>query len=102
LLLRDFVHSKTLPNTRIYPLAAGSGWFRAYVNYRRAAIMIIAALFLTILLIVQFGRAVKLGTEVDVAFARARQLLHEAYKENHHVRPLPLSLAKVTAARRLA
>jgi hypothetical protein len=63
--------------------------------------MIIAVLFLTILLVTQFGRAVKVGTEVDVAFARARALLHEAYKENHHMRP-PLSLVEVMPVRRLA
>src|SRR5689334_19657891 len=95
LLWRDFVYSKTLPNTRTNLLAVGSGCARAYTGYRKAAIMIIAVLFLTILLITQFGRAVKVGTEVDLAFARARELLHEAYKENHHVRPLPLSLVKV-------
>lgn len=101
LLWRDFVHSKTFTTTRAYPLVTASSGSRAYTGYRTAAIVIIAALCLTILLIAQFGRAVKFGNEVDVAFARARQLLHEADKENHRVRPLPLSLAKVTPMRRL-
>jgi hypothetical protein len=63
--------------------------------------MIIAALFLAVLLITQFGRAVKFGKGVEVAFSRARQLLHDADKENRNVRPLPLSLAKVKPMRRL-
>jgi hypothetical protein len=63
--------------------------------------MIIAALFLSILLITQFSRAVKIGKGVEVAFSRARQLLHEADKENRNVRPLPLSLAKVKPVCRL-
>jgi hypothetical protein len=95
------MHSKTLATTRASPLSTNSGYFFACTGYWKAAIMIIAALFLTILLITQFGRAVKLGKGVEVAFSRARQLLHEADKENRNVRPLPLSLAKVRPMRRL-
>jgi hypothetical protein len=95
LLLRDFVHSKTLAMIRAYPLSTDSGYFLVGVGYRKAAIVIIAALFLTILLITQFGSAVKLGKGVEVAFSRAQELLHEADKENRNVRPLPLALAKV-------
>jgi hypothetical protein len=101
LLSRDFMHSKTLATTRASPLSTDSGYFFACIGYRKAAIMIIAVLFLAVLLITQFGGAVKFGKGVEVAFSRARQLLHDADKENRNVRPLPLSLAKVKPMRRL-
>ncbi len=85
--------------TRAYPLSTNSGYFLGCPACRKAAIIVIAALFLTILLITRFGRVVQLGKGVEVAFSRAQQLLHEADKENRNVRPLPLSLAKVKAVR---
>jgi hypothetical protein len=84
------------------PLLADPCYFLARTGYRKAAIMIIATVFLMILVITQFGKAAKLEKGAEVAFSRARQLLHEADKENRNVHPLPLSLAKVESLHWLA
>jgi hypothetical protein len=80
---------------RFGPLLADNGYILIERSYGKAAIMILAAVFLMILLIMQFGKAARFEEGAEMAFLRARQLLHEADKENRSVRPLPLSLAKV-------
>jgi len=87
---------------RAGPPLADTGCFLAGMNYWKGAIMIVAAFFLTILLITQFGKAAELEKGAEVAFSRARQLLHEADKENRNVHPLPLSLAMANPLGRLA
>ena len=72
-----------------------SGDSIAELRYWKTAITTISAVIISILLLTQFGRAARIEREVEVAFSHARQLLHEADKENRKVRPLPLSLAKV-------
>lgn len=57
--------------------------------------IIIAAAFLVMLLAAQWREGAKLEKGAEIAFTRARQLLHEADTENRNVRPLPLSLGKV-------
>jgi hypothetical protein len=80
---------------RAGPLLTDPGYFFAGTGYWKAAIMILTAVFLMILLITQLGKAARLEKGAEVAFSRARQLLHEADRENRNVRPLPLSLAMV-------
>ena len=63
------------------------------MDYWKTTIVIIAALFLGIVLMTHPGKAAQLENGVEIAFSRARQLLHEADKENRDLRPLPLSLA---------
>ena len=77
---------------RAGPLLTDTGPFFAVTAYWKAAIMIIASAFLMIVLIGYLGKTARLETGAKVAFSRARQLLHEADKENRNVRPVPLSL----------
>lgn len=81
---------------RAGPLLTNISYSVADTGYWRAAAIISAAAFIIMLLAAQLGKGAKLEKGVEVAFSRARQLLHEADKENRGVRPLPLSLAKVT------
>ena len=76
-------------------LLTDNGYFLADTGYGKATIKFLAAVFLMILLITQLGKAAKIERGAEVAFSHARQLLHEADKENRNVRPLPLSLAMV-------
>jgi hypothetical protein len=57
--------------------------------------MILVALSLTTLLLRQLGTAARFEKGAEVAVSRARQLVHEADKQNRNVRPLPLSIAMV-------
>jgi hypothetical protein len=61
-------------------------------------IMVATAILLSIALLMHSGRAAELENGVEVAFSQARQLLHEADKENRDIRPLPLSFGKVQAS----
>ena len=61
-------------------------------------VMVITAVVLSIALLMHSGRAAELENGVEVAFSQARQLLHEADKENRDIRPLPLSFGKVQAS----
>jgi len=80
---------------RAGPLLTNIGFSVAETGYWKAAVVISAAAFMIMMLVTQFGRGAKLEKRVEVAFSRARQLLHEADRENRNVRPSPLSLAKV-------
>jgi len=80
---------------RAGPLLTNISYSVANTGYWRAAVIIGAAAFVIMLLGAQLAKGAKLEKGVEVAFSRARQLLHEADKENRGVRPLPLSLAKV-------
>jgi hypothetical protein len=62
------------------------------------AVTVITAAVLSTALFMHSGKAAQLENGVEVAFSQARQLLHEADKENRDVRPLPLSLGKVQAS----
>lgn len=75
---------------------------RSLIGYWKGTIVIVAAVFLMILLVTQFGKAAELEKGAEVAFSRAWQLLHEADKENRNVHPPPLSLATADPLRRLA
>jgi len=86
---------KTNIGTRAGLLLTDNGYFLADTGYGKATIKFLAAVFLMILLITQLGKAAKIERGAEVAFSHARQLLHEADKENRNVRPLPLSLAMV-------
>lgn len=77
------------------PILTNAGYSFIDARYWRTAIILIVALFLSILLVTQFGKAAGLEKGAEIAFSRARQLLHEAEKENRNVRPLPLSLAEI-------
>jgi hypothetical protein len=44
------------------------------------------------------GTAIKVEQGAEVAYSKARHLLHDADAENRRVRPLPLSLAAQTRA----
>src|ERR1700740_2316870 len=81
--------------TRAAPVLTNIACSVGDTGYWRVAIIISTAAFLIMLLVTQLGKGAKLEKGVEVAFSRARQLLHEADKENRNVRPLPLSLAKV-------
>jgi len=87
---------------RAGPLLTDAGSLLISTNYWKGAIVIIGAIFLTTMLITQFGQAARFEKEAKVAFSRAWQLLHEADKENRNVHPLPLSLAKLDPLHRLA
>ena len=89
------MHAKSHIGMRAGPLLTNIGYSVADTGYWRIAIIIIAAAFLIMLLAAQSGEGAKLERGAELAFARARQLLHEADTENRKVRPLPLSLAKV-------
>jgi hypothetical protein len=101
LLLHKFMQAKSHIKMRVGLLLTDPGYFLARTGYRKAAIMIIAVVFLMILVITQFGKAAKIEKGAEVAFSRARQLLHEADKENRNLRPLPLSVAQVEPLGRL-
>ena len=95
-LLRSIgMHAKSHIGMRAGPLLTNIGYSVADTGYWRIAIVIIAAAFLITLLAAQSGEGAKLEKGAELAFARARQLLHEADTENRNVRPLPLSLAKL-------
>lgn len=80
---------------RANPVLTNTGYSLADTgSYLKTAIIVVAAAFIMLVLIMQFGKADRLEKGAEVAFSRARQLLHEADKENRNVRPLPLSLAK--------
>jgi hypothetical protein len=70
-----------------------AGYFLADTGYWRVAIIIIAAAFLLVLLFTHTGRVVSVGKGAEVAFSKARQILHDADRENRNLRPVPLSLA---------
>lgn len=88
------MHAKSHIGMRAGPLLTNVGYSVAETGYWRVAIMIIAAAFLIMLLAAPSGKGAKLEKGAELAFAQARQLLHEADKENRNVRPVPLSLAK--------
>jgi hypothetical protein len=89
-LLHNRMQAKSYVGVRAGPLLTDTGPFLAVSGYWKAAIMIIV---LMILLITNLGKAGRFETGAEVAFSRARQLLHQADQENRNVRPLPLSLA---------
>jgi hypothetical protein len=95
LRLHTCMQAKSYIGMRAGPLLTDPGYFLAGTGSWKAAIMILAAVFLTILLITQLGKAARFEKGAEVAFLRARQLLNEADKENRNVRPLPLSPAMV-------
>lgn len=95
LRLHTCMQAKSYVGMRAGPLLTDPGCVLASSGYWKAAIMILAAVFLMILFITQFGKAARLEKGAEVALSRARQLLHEADKENRNVRPLPLSPAMV-------
>jgi len=102
LLQCDYMQAKSHIGLRAGPLELHTGYFLADTGYWKAAIMIIAAAFLMMLLMTQFGRAARLEKGAEVAFSRAWQLLHDAERENRNVRPLPLSLARAELPRQLS
>ena len=61
-------------------------------SYWKTAVTAIAV-FLAILLVAQLARITPLEKGAEIAFFRARELLHDAEKENRNVRPVPLSQA---------
>jgi hypothetical protein len=71
----------------------GTAYSPAVVGYRKAVTLIIAGALILVLLIMQLGKAGRIEQRAEIAFARAKQLLHEADKENRNIRPFPLSLA---------
>jgi hypothetical protein len=79
------------------PLITDTRHFLAGACYWKAAIMTIALVILAILLITEPGKAARFKSGAELAFSRARQLLHEADKENRNVRPLPLSPSETLA-----
>jgi hypothetical protein len=83
------------------PLVTDAGYSIDAAHWRTAIVLIIA-LFLGILLVTQLGKAVRLEKGAEIALSRARQLLHDAEKENRNVRPLPLSLAELQLYAKLA
>lgn len=99
LLSHNCVQAKSHIGMRAGLLVTDTGCFFADTGYWRAALIIIAAVFLIMLLITHLGKAARLGRGAEVAFSRALQLLHEADNANRNVRPLPLSLAKVQVLR---
>jgi hypothetical protein len=91
------MQAKSHIGIRANALLTDTGYSLAGIGYWKGVIIILAAAFLILLLITQFGKANRLEKGAEVAFSRARQLLHEADKENRNVRPLPLSLAQIEA-----
>jgi hypothetical protein len=89
------MHPKSHIGIRAGPLLTNIGYSVADTGYWSVAIIIIAGAFLIMLLAAESGAGAKLEKGAEFAFARARQLLHEADTENRNVRPLPLSLATV-------
>jgi hypothetical protein len=102
LLWCDHMQAKSHIGLRADTLELHTGYFLADTGYWKTAIMIIAAAFLMILLVTQFGNAARIEKGAEVAFSRAWQLLHDADRENRNVRPLPLSLARVEVPRQLS
>ena len=92
--MHDCVHAMSRIDTRAGRFPTETGHFLVRPGYRKAAIIVITTVFLITMFITQFGRAVRFEKEAEVAFSQARQLLHEADKENRKVRPLPLSLVQ--------
>jgi hypothetical protein len=70
-----------------------TGYFLAGTGYWRAAMIAVAAAFLLTLLTTQLGKVARMGKSAELAVSRARQLLHDAERENRNIRPVPLSLA---------
>ena len=89
------MHARSHTEMRAGPLLTNIGYSVADTGYWSIAIIIITAAFLVMLLAAQSGAGAKLEKGAELAFARARQLLHQADTENRNVRPLPLSLATV-------
>jgi len=96
------MQAKSHIGLRAGSLELHTGYFLADTGYWKAAITIIAAAFLMLLLITQFGKATRVERGAEVALSRAWQLLHEADRENRNVRPLPLSLARGEIPRHLS
>jgi len=101
LLLRHCMQAKS-HTMRTGLVLTEPGNFLTRAGYWKAAIMIVAAVFLVTLLITQVGKTAGLEKGAELAFSRACQLLHEAEKENRNVRPLPLSLAQTKVLCQLA
>jgi hypothetical protein len=99
LLWRDYMEAKSQIRVRAGLLQIHPGYLLADTGYWKAAVMIIAAIFLVMLLITQLGKTARFEKGAEVTFSRAWQLLKEANKENRNVRPLPLSLAKAEPSR---
>jgi hypothetical protein len=70
---------------------ADAGYYLADTGFWRIAIIMIAAAFTVVLLFAHAGRVASVGRDAVVAFSKARQLLHDADRENHKL-PVPLSL----------
>jgi hypothetical protein len=92
---REFMETRSHIAERAAPVLTNIACSVGNTGYWRAALIISTAAFLIMALATQLGKGAQLEKGVEVAFSRARQLLHEADKENRNVRPLPLSLAKV-------
>jgi len=79
-------------------MAIRAGPFKSrslFLLSRKLSALLIVGVFFVALVLTQFGRAQRLEKGAELAFSRARQLLHEADKENRGVRPLPMPLARV-------
>ena len=94
MLMHHGMLAKSQTQIKASPLLDGAGFSIADPGHWKAAVVFIVALFFSLLLVTQLGYVSRLKNGADVAFSRARQLLHEADDANRNVRPLPLSLAE--------
>jgi hypothetical protein len=94
MLMHQCMLAKTQTQIKASPLLADAGYSIADPGHWKTGVVFIVALFLSLLLITQSGYVSRLKNGADIAFSRARQLLHEADDANRKVRPLPLSLAE--------
>ena len=84
---------------RATSILTDTGYFLADTGYWKVAIVTIAAAFLVMLLFTHGGSVVSVGKGAVVAFSKARQLLHDADRENRNLRPVPFSLANAELPR---
>jgi hypothetical protein len=94
------MQAKSHIEMRAGPLLTDTGYSLAEIGWRKA-IIIIAAAVLVMLLIMQLGKAGNVEKRAELAFSRAWHLLQEADKENRGIRPMPLSLVKIEFERNL-
>ena len=76
-----------------------AGYFLADTGYWKVAMITIAAAFLVMLLFTHPGRVASVGKGAEMAFSKARQILHDADRENRNLRPVPLSLVNAEVRR---